>query len=594
VKARSTIIALLAAAACGPPAPPPGLPAAVQEPSAQELREAATAFRTVRDGFLEWYYEAHPIRASELGVHLHDERLPSMDRAAVQRRIGALLDWQADLRRIPVRLMRDGDRAEYAVLDFALRGELLELEEVRRYVADPRMYTELLARGLVTVAEGRHAPAADRAESLRARMAAGPTLLAAARANVRAPARIWTQMAIEETHGLMAYLEDDLPGRFGGPGDGAALSALEPARGELMAALGEHARWLETTVLPASTGDFRLGRYLFGRVLLHDAHVDLSVQELERQNTDRLAEYRTRLEAVAAEIDAARTPRAILDSIGRAAPAADGVVPAVREMVAEARAWTLAADVVTIPREGLPDVRPSPLYVRGGVMELRAPGPFGDPSAGAVLHVAVPRPHWSEGRVTEQLARLSRPALRLATLRETFPGDYVRRLHEPGVEGQLSRVFVPRTFRDGWAHYAEEMAIEEGFGANDPAIRLVQLQRAVHGHALWDATLQVHAENQPLDRVVERFARTAYVDSATARQEVLRVTHDPLAMAGALGRAQIHELRSAYQRFQEEREEAFSLKDFHDRILQLALPLPLATEALMPAPVQRPTRRTRP
>jgi hypothetical protein len=594
VTARATIIMImLAVAACGPPAPPPGLPATMQEPSAQALREAATAFHTVRDGFLEWYYEAYPVRASELGINLHDAQLTAMDRVAVQRRIGALLDWQADLRRIPVQLMRDEDRSEYAVLDFALRGELLNLEEVRRHAVDPREYTSLLTRGLVTVAEGRHAPVAERAEALRARMEAAPALLAAARTNLRAPARIWTELAVEETRGLMAYLEEELPGRLGAPDEAAALAALEPARGELVAALRDHAEWLETTLLPTSTGEFRLGRYLFGRVLLYDGHVDLSIQELERQNDDRMAEYRTRFEAVAAEIDASRTPRAILDSIGQLTPDVDAVVPTARDMVAEARAWTQAAGVVTIPREGVPDVRASPAYLVHGLTDLRAPGPFGDPSVDAVYHVAVPQPEWPEARQRRQLSRLSQPALRAATLRETFPGDYVRRLHGPGVAGQVSRVFTPRTFADGWADYAEQMALDEGFRDGDLAIRLVQLRRALHGHGLWDAAIQLHAQGQPLDRVVERFARTAHVDPAIARQEVLRATYDPLIMAGALGRAQILELRAAYERFQEEREETFSLREFHDRILQLALPLPLATEALMPAPVQRPTRRTR-
>jgi uncharacterized protein (DUF885 family) len=153
---------------------------------------------------------------------------------------------------------------------------------------------------------------------------------------------------------------------------------------------------------------------------------------------------------------------------------------------------------------------------------------------------------------------------------------------------------TPRTFTDGWARYAVEIAVAEGFRAGDPTVRLAQLRHALHGHALWHASLHLHALGQPMDRVVEQFMRTAYVDQETARREVLRVTHDPLLMAGSLGRHQIMELRTAYQRFREERDETFSLKEFHDRILQLGLPMPLATEALMPAPPEPAARRIRP
>lgn len=595
MKARFTLITLLAVAGCGPSTPPPRPSIPMQEASPQAIRDAATAFQTVREGFLEWYYEANPVRASELGIRLHDARLTAVDRVSIQRRIDALLDWQADLRRIPVHLMRDDDRADYAVLDFALRAELLSLEEVRRYSVDPRQYTDLIARGISAVVAARNAPAAERAEALRGRLTAAPDVLATARQSLRSPARIWTELAMEEARGLVVYLEDQLPGLLAGPaGAGTSVAALEPARSELVAALREHIDWLENTLLPASTGDFRLGRYLFARMLHYDAHVDMSVQELERLNEERISEYRDRLEAVAAEIDPARTVREILDSIARPQLEADAVLPTAQEMMMAARAWTLAADVVTVPRDGVPDVRSAPPFAARALTDLVAPGPFDDPSVGAVFRVAVPGPDWPEARQRPHATPLSRPTLQLAAVHETFPGEYVRRLHQPGAPTDLARVFTPRTLVDGWGHYAEQMAVDEGFGGGDPAVRLVQLRRALHGHALWYASLHLHALGEPIDRVVQRFMRIAEVDEAYARSEVIRVTYDPLLLAGALGRTQIMELRAAYTRFQEEREEAFVLKDFHDRFLQLGLPLPLATEGLMPAPPVRPTSRMRP
>jgi uncharacterized protein (DUF885 family) len=592
VKARLTLITLLAAAGCGPSTPPPRPSIPMQEASPQAIRDAAAAFQTVREGFLEWYYEANPVRASELGIRLHDARLTAVDRPSIQRRIDALLDWQADLRRIPVHLMREDDRADYAVLDFALRAELLSLEEVRRFTVDPRQYTDLIARGIVAVVEARNAPAEERVEALRGRLAAAPDVLATARENLRSPARAWTELAIAETRGLIEYVEDTLPGLLAGAG--APAAALEPARSELVTALREHVDWLENSLLPASTGDFRLGRYLFARILHYDMHADMSVQELERLNEERIVEHRERLEAVAAEIDPTRGVREILDSITRPQLDTGAVLPTAGEMMMAARAWTLAADVVTVPGHGVPDVRSAPPFRVRGLTGLVAPGPFDDPSVGAAFLVALPSAAWPEARRRGHSRLLSPPALQLAAVHETFPGEYVRRLHGPGAVTELARVFTPRTFEDGWRHYAEQMAVDEGLGDGDPAVRLLQLRRALHGHALWYASLHLHALGAPIDRVVQRFMRIAEVDEEYARNEVIRVTYDPLLLAGALGRTQIMELRATYERYQEERDEAFVLKDFHDRLLQLALPLPLATEGLMPSPPARPASRMRP
>jgi uncharacterized protein (DUF885 family) len=51
----------------------------------------------------------------------------------------------------------------------------------------------------------------------------------------------------------------------------------------------------------------------------------------------------------------------------------------------------------------------------------------------------------------------------------------------------------------------------------------------------------------------------------------------------ALGRMEILRPRDDYRRTREAREEAFSLREFHDTFLRFGLPIPLAREA-MPGP----------
>jgi hypothetical protein len=565
VKPRVVLVCVLVAASCGAPAPREA-PVPVFEPSPQALRDAAARFGTFREGFLEWYYEAHPVRASQLGIAEHDARLPAMDRRSIQARIDALLDWDTQRRRISIQLMRDDDRGDYALLEFAIRSELLELEEIRRWAADPGLYTRWIADGVVAVAERWSAPATERAESVRGRLEGAGALLSAARANVRNPPRDWTEAAIRETAALAAYLDEDLPALLG-----PAAAAIEPARAELAGALRDHIVWLETELLPVSTGEFRLGRYLFSRALLYEGHVDVTVQDLQRLNEGRIAHYREALDQVAAELDPGRAPAALLDSLRRPQPPADDVVASARSTMLDARDWVAGAGVVTVPAAPAPEVRAATSPREGlDVMDLRSPGPFADPAEGAVLEV---RAGW---RGMASLAG--------AAARWTYPGEYVRRLHEPTLPTDVRRVFAPRTLTEGWANYAEGMAFDEGFRGGDPAARLGHVRRSLQDQALWYAAVQLHALGQPMDRVVERVMEIAHMDEVAARQLVLHVTRDPLAFVGALGRVQITELRNTYVEHLEEQDEEFSLQAFHDRLLGLGLPIALATEVFMPPP----------
>jgi uncharacterized protein (DUF885 family) len=194
--------------------------------------------------------------------------------------------------------------------------------------------------------------------------------------------------------------------------------------------------------------------------------------------------------------------------------------------------------------------------------------------------VANARPAWDADRVREYMGRFNPANLLLSSLYTVFPGQYVRQQYARNLT-PLRRVLATRSFTDGWAHYATEMALDQGF-SDDPVVRLEQLQRALDRHARWYAVVRIHAMDEPIDQVIDSFMQIAYVDQPTARREVLRATRDPGVIADALGRMQILELRDDYEEYRGDHEERFSLADFHEKLLGLGLPFPLAREALMP------------
>jgi hypothetical protein len=586
VNARIGLILIFVVATCGP-ADPPDLSTPMHEPNPQQLRDAARAFHALRDGYLEWYHEAHPVQASELGIERHDGQWPGMDHVSIQRRIDALLDWEVQLGRIPLRLLRDGDRFDRALIENAVRSDLMDLEEVRLWVADPVQYTDLIARGLWTLVE-RPGPGVD-LEALGARVAGAPAILAAARSNLRSPPRIWTELAIEQTRGLLAWLETDLTGLLAARA--VPEPALEPGRMELATALRDHLEWLETRLLPTSTGDYQLGRYLFVRKLLYEEHVNLSVEELTRQNEAAIADYQARLEQVAAEIDATRSARAVVDSLMGLRPDPEELVPLAREAMLVARARSVDADLVSIPDEALPVVRAAPPYSPWELTALRTPGPFQASPGAAFFEVRGVDPEWSDEQRAQHLSYFNAAALPGIAAHETFPGRYVQYLHSHQVESELRRTLLAgraRTLTGGWPLYAVQQLIEGGHVVNDPAVRLSHYRRALQQHARWHAALHLHTMGATVDEVVDRFMEISYLGEFPARREVRLATRDPLYLAPALGRLQIEALRLAYREYLEERRQEFTARGFHDRLLRLGLPPTLATEALMPPPPPEP------
>lgn len=582
---RTTLLAvLILALGCspsssdgGPQGPAPA--GTVPEPTEQDITAAAEDFDEVRAGYLEWYFEAHPVRATELGVHDHDGRLPSMSRTGIQRRIDSLLEWLADIEQIRFDLMRDEYRYDYAVLEYGIRSELLDLEEARSWANDPGVYTEVIGRGLASVAEREYTSLEQRTGALHGRLTAARGVLESARENVRRPPRVWTELALADARGLLEYLQG-LPSLLADQGMDAPPSGLESARRALMSDLEAYIDWMATDLLPRSSGTFRLGRYLLQRKLLYSDHVSLSLEELERLNANAINEYRQELAEVAEAIDPDRSPAEIIDSIVRVGPGPDGLLEAARSATVAARDWVRTSGVVELLRDDPPVVRESPPWARKAFASLDAPGPFESEELDAFLNLTTARETWDERQVEEHMSYFSDAGLALTALHNTFPGHYVQRQYEREMP-ELRRVLVTGAFVAGWAHYAADMAVDEGF-SEDPAVRLEQLRRALQRHARWYAVMRLHAFDDPVDQVVDAFMRIAYFEEFPARREVLRATRNAGLLTDALGRMQIEELREDYREHLTEEGSSFSLADFHGRLLRLGLPYTLAREVLIP------------
>ncbi|HLM48200.1 MAG TPA: hypothetical protein VK458_30330, partial [Myxococcaceae bacterium] len=75
--------------------PGPAASASTMAPTAAD----AEYTRFARE-YLDAYYAEHPVRATRLGLHLYDTRLPDLSAEAFQRRAQALHGWLARLERL--------------------------------------------------------------------------------------------------------------------------------------------------------------------------------------------------------------------------------------------------------------------------------------------------------------------------------------------------------------------------------------------------------------------------------------------------------------------------------------------------------------
>jgi len=547
----------------------------------------AAAFADFSREFLDWHFETHPVRATDLGVHQYDSRLPDMSRRGFQQRIEALGAWLERLARID-RERLDGDaHLDYRILEYAIRAELLELSEIRGWERNPLPYNRSVANGVASLIDREFAPLEQRLPDLISRLDQVSRITAAARHNLTDVPKLWAELALHGTQGTERYLDQDVPAALRAQGldrlDREQIRRWERSRRRAVAHVRRFARWLEQDLIPRANGNFRLGRKLFERKLLYEEHIATSVNELRALNEAAIRDYQAWVVREAARIDSQGDPATVMRHITEDHPAPDELIPTARQFVQTAQRFVLGHKLVTLPTEQLPVVRPTPEYARTGFASMSTPGPFETVATEAYYNITNVDPGWPADQQRQHLTYFNYPGLLGISVHEVMPGHFVQLLFRQQAPTDVRKVFTPSSLVEGWAHYAEQMMVDEGLGDGAPEVRLGQLRRALQRHARWHVGLAMHAYGESVEQAAEEFQRIAYFAPFPALRETQRGTYNPTYLYYALGRMKIFALRDDYKRHLEAQGKPFSLREFHDRLLRLGLPIPLARQVMIPS-----------
>ncbi|WP_164011075.1 DUF885 domain-containing protein [Pyxidicoccus trucidator] len=582
VRLHTALVLLACVSACAPRSRTG--PESSAMPTASSAAEAAYA-RVARE-YLDWYAAANPTRATRLGFHMHDAHLPDVSAEALGRKATALRAWRVRLEQVDHATLTGDSAVDVRVLENAIRADLAELEDERPWQRDPGFYVGLISGGLSSLSSREFAPVAERLRSLRSRMAHIPAVLGAAKANLKGVPKLWAQLALRDARGTVTFLRADLPKALEAQGFSqlapAEREAFTTAREEAARHLEGYVTWLEQDLLPKADGDYKLGRERFEKKLALEEHVTLSADQLRDINERAIREYKAWVAREAARVDPKKTPEQVMAALVKDHPSAEQLIPTARAQLVELQRFVRERNILTLPSDQLPTVRETPPYARMGFASMDSPGPFEKQATEAFYNITNVEPGWTPEQQAQHLTYFNRAGLLGISVHEAIPGHFVQLLYESKIPTDVRKVFSPASVVEGWAHYTEQMMVDEGLGNGDPNIRLGQLRRALQRHARWYAALALHVYGEPLEDVAKRYAEIAYFEPFPALREVERGTSNPTYLYYALGRMQILKLREDYRRHLEARGETFVLKDFHDRFLRLGLPVSLARGVLLP------------
>jgi len=446
-------------------------------------------FQEIARDYVYTYLSMFPSLATAAGYHAHpgltlDDKLETFSESELAR----LRDFQNQFRRrlsdVNVETLNAEERADYEIVAGHMRLTDLELETLQSYRHNPTLYVELVGNSIFNLYTLNFAPLEKRYDAIIARLGKITGLVEQARRNLTNAPGIWIKVALEENEGnrimLMQTLRDACP-----------LSrrvAYDTAAGIAVTTLQQFNDFLEQE-LAKRPAQWRLGKEKFTAKFGPALGLSLTPEQVLADAEAQLAAVRKQMFEVALPLhrqfhpeaasrsDLNKVVRETLKRVAERHGSRESYMNDARRDLEEARQFVRRKNIVALPASDNLQVIDTPVFMRG-IYSVGGfnPAPPLEPQLGAFYWLTPIPAEWSQNRVESKLREYNYYGLKLLTIHEAIPGHYLQFEYANAIPSKTRRLlralFGNNPYIEGWAVYATETMLDEGYLDSDPQLRL--------------------------------------------------------------------------------------------------------------------------
>ena len=581
----SLIVAVLGCSS-GPraPAPPPASSPPLGSmtrggnpgPGAQTADQAFDAFA---QRFLDAFLQRQPTLATHVGDHRFDAAWPDVSAQGEASYRAWLEDTRAALAKLPRDGLSEQNQIDAAILDDQLRFGLFTLDELKVRESDPVSYTTLISVGLDPLVTRSFGTKEQRMASLLGRLDGIPAIVAVARQRLAHPAKVFTETALEQSKGLMALVETQLPTRFAEVPE--LKDKLTAAAGRAAAALHDLQAFLDKELLPRSDGTFRLGREKFAKKLAFALGDDIDIDTVAGNARALLVQTQGEMVDTARQIWAddkmGKLPRLdtadqrkafvkqVLDHVAQDRPTNQTILADAKRWLDKATEFVRQHDLVRVPDEPIAVIE-MPEYRRGvAVAYCDSSGPL-ETTPQTFMAISPTPSDWPKARVESFYREYNQAMLTELSVHEAMPGHYLQLMHNNKFKSKIRAVFASGPFVEGWAVYGEWVMAEKGFGGPRVKLQRQKMVLRLTANAILDH--DIHAGDMDEKAALALMKNEAFQEDGEAVGKWKRARLSSAQLTTYFyGFSELLKLRH-----QVETQPGFSERAYHDRLLSFGSP----------------------
>jgi uncharacterized protein (DUF885 family) len=535
-----------------------------------------STFHVLSEQFVNNYLKWNPEYATQAGFHEYDGKLSDYSAAGLELQHSEFDEYRARLESISPDSLSEKAKLERTLILSAIRRLFFMHDNLKVLNTNPMVYAGAIDVNIYIQRD--FAPIEQRMQSIINILRKSPEVFAAAKKNLSdSLPRPFIETAILIARGAADFLDKEVKEALQDVKVDSLQKAFASSKKLATTELRNFASYLENEKLKKATNQYAIGEANYREMLFANEMITTPPREILEQGLQRLKKEQELFAAVARKIDPNKSAIAVFEDLKKEHPTVDELIKSTDTHVESIRQFLIDKNIVTLPSEVRVKVTETPQFRRAtSTASMDTPGPFEKSATQAYYYITPVEKNWSAKQKEEWLGQFNYYVTDITSIHKAYPGHYTQFLHLNASDASKAQKVIlgSYAFVEGWAHYTEQMMIEEGFAQTADSLtsakyRLAQLNESLLRYCRLVVSIRTHLDGMQLSEATKFFQDNCYYDYKPAYQEALRGTFDPGYLSYTLGKLQILQLREDYKKQEGAK---FSLQKFHDAMLDNGMP----------------------
>jgi len=548
------------------------------------------AFNVYEGTFLDGLWKVNPDWATSVGYHKYDSLLLVPNSKTRDKQIEYYKSNLDSLSHYEIEKLSQTNRIDYQIMQNELQYLQWDTELLKEYEWNPTNYNVIGT--FAYILNEHYAPLAKRLRNFYQKMANIPEYYKEAEKQIKNPVVELTNLAIDQHLNGVGTFEKDFADSLKKSNipeaeqkqmlDRAATSAtaIRGFAAYLKGMKNDHPR------------DFRLGQEYYGDKFKYEIQSQYTSQQIFNAATERKKFVHHEMAKLSRDLwpkyfgntampkDSLELISKVIDTIASRHVDAGNFQSSIEQLIPKLTAFVRAKDLVTMDPSKPLVVRKEPGYMAGSGAgaSMSSPGPY-DKTGNSYFNVGSLAGYTPE-QAESYLREYNNYTLQILCIHEAIPGHYVQLVYANQSPSLIKSIFGNNAMIEGWAVYSEQMMLDNGYGDNNPEMKLMWYKWHLRSVCNTILDYSVHASGMNKEQAITFLTHEAFQQKTEAENKWKRVTVSSVQLdCYYTGYKEIMDLRELWKKDQGVN---YTLKAFNEKFLSYgSAPVKYIKEAMM-------------